>query len=136
MTETELVKFIDEPLDLRWINGRDWTVLSEFDYHTPDGYYVQVPAGFVTDFASIPRVLWNILPPTGPYGKAAVLHDFMYRTGLWTPFGPACNRGEADGVLRDGMKDLGVGRRDRWAVYAGVRAGGWISWRRYRSLIK
>jgi hypothetical protein len=84
-----------------------------------------VPAGFQTDFASVPRALWNVLPPHGRYDRAAVLHDFFYQTG-------GLDRGEADGVLLEAMNVCHVARWQRWTIYAGVRAGGWATWRKYR----
>ncbi|MEM9213525.1 MAG: DUF1353 domain-containing protein [Cyanobacteria bacterium P01_F01_bin.150] len=38
---------------------------------------ISVPAGFQTDFASVPCVFWPILPPVGRYSKAAVIHDYL-----------------------------------------------------------
>ncbi len=125
-------QFKEEPLQLGWIDGRKWEVLSEdFDWTDKKGRRVCVPAGFVTDFASIPRAMWPVLPPTGKYGKAAVLHDFMYQEGVWCD-GTPCTRGDADGVLKEAMADLGVRWTQRWTIYAGVRSGGWVSWRKYR----
>jgi len=41
---------------------------------------VTVPQGFICDYASVPRIFWNILPPMGiRYSKPAILHDYMYR---------------------------------------------------------
>lgn len=123
--------FAEEELDLRWVDGHDWIVTKPFTY--PSGEYtVVVPFGFRTDFASIPRVLWNILPPTGTYGKAAVLHDFMYQTGKWMIDGVPCTRSSADSVLRAGMDDCGVGGLTRWMIYTGVRVGGWVRWNECR----
>lgn len=93
---------------------------------------IRIPAGFVTDFASIPRVLWNILPPTGRYGKAAVVHDWLYQTRdagthkVW--------RDEADAVLREGMVALKVPWWQRWMIYVGIRIGGGVAWGHYRRL--
>src|SRR5262245_38142541 len=39
-----------------------------------------VPAGFVTDLASIPRIFWSALPRDGEYAYAAILHDYLYWT--------------------------------------------------------
>jgi len=36
-----------------------------------------VPAGFVTDGATVPRFLWPLFPPVGRYLAAAVLHDYL-----------------------------------------------------------
>lgn len=84
-----------------------------------------VPAGFVTDFASVPRGLWNILPPFGRYSRAAVLHDWMYHTGI-------VNRARADRIFLEGMAALGVSWAKRWAMYFGVRVGGWVRWNQCR----
>jgi len=86
-----------------------------------------VPKGFQTDLASIPQILWNILPPIGAYDAAAVLHDFLYVTG-YLP-----ERGQADAVLEEAMKVLGVGDTKRRLIYWGVRLGGWRIWRKYRA---
>jgi hypothetical protein len=65
------------PLELRYLDGRTWCLISEFDFASEVlERMIRIPAGCETDFASIPRVLWNVLPPTGSYGKAAVVHDF------------------------------------------------------------
>ena len=119
-------RFLD-PLILEYINGHDWKLVSAFDYQTDvfpvSRRPIKVPAGFVTDFASIPKLLWNVLPPTGTYGKGAVLHDFLYRTkGMAT-------KAEADSVLLEAMTALGVGRVTRYTIYWGVRVFGGSSYR-------
>ena len=129
------------PLEVIYIDGRKWKLADPFVYVLgPDlsgSERVDVPQGFVTDFASIPRGLWNVLPPTGGYGKAAVIHDFLYQLRKITPQSTdlpvrLCDRGEADRLLKEGMEVLGVGKFTRWVVYYGVRAGGWAAWNRYR----
>jgi hypothetical protein len=40
-----------------------------------------VPAGYVTDFASVPEGLWNLFPPLGMWARAAIIHDYLYSTG-------------------------------------------------------
>jgi len=45
----------------------------------------------------------------------------------------AIERGYADKVLRETMEVCGVDRAQRWLIYAGLRAGGWFVWRRYRT---
>lgn len=130
------------PLQLEFLGGGKWKLLKAFEYSLREidsGEWVTVPEGFVTDFASIPRGLWNLLPPTGNYGKAAVIHDYLYQERIiWLQISPryesyrTCNRAEADSVLLEAMKVLQVGRLTRWAVYAGVRTGGWLAWNRHR----
>lgn len=77
-----------------------------------------IPLGFVTDFASVPRVLWGIFPPNGKYRNAAVVHDYMYVhaiTGV---------KKNADKLFLKNMKALGVPWWKRQAMYYAVRIGG------------
>jgi hypothetical protein len=90
---------------------------------------IVVPAGFKTDYASIPRILWVALPPVGRYDKDAVVHDFLYQHNGVT-------RKQADDVLREAMEVSRVRRSQRDTIYAGVRVGGWWTWRKYRKADK
>jgi hypothetical protein len=110
---------VDDPLDLRYRDGRVWELLVGFAYEHPLVGRIVVPAGFLTDFASIPRVFWRLLPPVGRYGKAAVVHDYLYRTGCHP-----CSRPLADRVFLDAMRDLGVSWPVRRVMWAAVRAFG------------
>lgn len=89
-----------------------------------DGRPILIPAGFVTDGASIPRGLWNLLPPFGKYTKAAILHDWLYQFGEFT-------RSQADFIFLEAMKTLGVALWKRQIMYAGVRVGARPAWARY-----
>lgn len=123
------------PLHLEYLDGISWKVLAPFEYRlgAPDGTEsILVPFGFVTDFASVPRVLWTLLPPTGPYGKAAVIHDWLYHYRRILPQPRFADRSEADRIFNEAMQVLQVGRWTRWTVYLGVRTSGWQSWSDYR----
>jgi hypothetical protein len=82
---------------------------------------VEVPVGFVTDFASIPRVFWSILPPDGLYTYPAIVHDYLY----WTQTRP---RDVADEILKFGMGDFNVGTVTIQTIYQAVRLGGSSAW--------
>ena len=103
-------------------NGR-WVVLEEFSYWTElfgECWTITVPAGFVTDFASIPRAVWWLMSPYDPtHGKAAVIHDYLYAS-------QPCSRKEADQVFLEAMQVLGCGWCRRTVIYQSVRwfAGG------------
>ena len=73
--------FLDH-LDVRAMDdGKNWIVLHEFRYATKAGEVITVPAGFITDFASIPKFFRRIAQPaTGKHRRAAVIHDWIYRT--------------------------------------------------------
>ena len=98
-------------------DGINWIVYHEFRYTTGEGEVIYVPAGFRTDFASIPRFLWRIIgpPATGKYRKAAVIHDWLYRTeGL--PY----SKLRSDEIFLEAMKHSGVEAWRRTAIYQGV----------------
>jgi hypothetical protein len=82
---------------------------------------VSVPVGFVTDFASIPRVFWSILRPDGEYTYPAIVHDFMY----WTQDRA---RDEADEIFRFGMQDFRIDPITVTTIYEAVRLGGGPAW--------
>lgn len=44
-----------------------------------DGKNYKIPKGFITDFASIPRIFWNIYSPHQANTiKSAIIHDYLY----------------------------------------------------------
>lgn len=108
-------------------DGRRWKLIEPFEYYRTGREHVRytVPAGFITDFASVPRLLWPILPPYGRYGKAAVLHDYLYRSGI-------VGRCEADIIFKEAMEVLGVARWKRRVLYAGVRLFGAKRFNKFR----
>lgn len=89
------------------------------------GEHVIVPKSFITDFASIPRVLRRLLPKMDSHIRAAVLHDWLYLTGL-DP------RWIADRAFLEVMRQHGTPAWKRYPMYWGVRAGGWYAWNKYR----
>lgn len=106
-------------------DGKTWIILSDFGYEVGEEGsedIVNVPIGFHTDFASIPRLLWAFLPRWGKYGNAAVIHDYLY----WHQ--PRTRR-EADDIFLEGMEVLEVPKWKRKAIYFAVRWFGSIAWR-------
>lgn len=111
---------------LEYLDGRNWMVVETFEY-CPNGACklrtdireIRVPAGFVTDFASIPRFFWRVLPPTGSYGKAAVVHDYLYRTTTFP-----VTRKQADCIFHEAMGTLGTAGWVRSVMYRAVRVFG------------
>ena len=101
-------------------DGRRWRLVEPFEYHVgnyPSDNIVLVPRGYVTDFASIPRMFWHILPPWGKYGKAAVVHDYL------------CDikdrpSSEVHRIFYEAMGVLGVPNWKRRVMYEAVRRYG------------
>jgi hypothetical protein len=82
---------------------------------------VTVPEGFVTDFASIPRIFWSALRPDGLYTYPAIVHDYLY----WEQ---NVSRDAADAILKYGMEDFRINTATVAAVYNAVRTFGNSAW--------
>jgi hypothetical protein len=107
-------------------DGKTWTLKQDLVYNTDIGYRIIVPAGFITDLASVPRLLWLIWPPFGKYTKAAVVHDFLY--DLHRRHLKHYSRAYADAILIEAMRDCKVPERTITCIWLGVRLGGWVAW--------
>lgn len=99
----------------------EWVLLKNLAYIAKDGRRFVVPRGFVTDLASIPKVLRNVLDVNDKHRRAAVLHDYLYVTQQVT-------RAEADALFLEAMGVVGVEAPKRYIMWAAVRTGGWIYW--------
>ena len=130
-----------EPLRIEEIVGDDqrWRLLEPCLYYLqrPDGEeWVEVPANFITDFGSIPHVLWNIpgLSPFGRLRRAYAVHDKLFVAPVVRSAHSArpCSFSEANGILREAMQVLGANWVLRQLVWTGVSTGGRLSWNRYR----
>lgn len=110
-------------LDLDW---RQWRLESPLSYEVAflgSGRVVAVPAGFVTDGASVPRPLWWFLPAWGTYSRAAVIHDYLLKLiEASTPHAQAATRKEADAIFYEAMVVCGTGMTMRWIMWAAVRS--------------
>ena len=96
----------------------EWEIYEDLTYKDDKlGIKVTVPKGQTTDFASIPRIFWPILPPVGRYSRAAVVHDYLYRHGLFT-------RKDCDLIFLHAMEELNVAKWKRVIMYRAVRLFG------------
>jgi hypothetical protein len=112
----------DGPLTVTKVKGGRWKVAESFRYYISENEFVDVPQGFETDFASVPRPFWIIFPPDGQYSQAAVLHDYLYWSRIYS-------RKKSDDTFLGGMKDLNVPLPKRRAMWRAVRSFGWIPWK-------
>ncbi|KKM64196.1 hypothetical protein LCGC14_1503790 [marine sediment metagenome] len=85
-------------------DGRRWRLVFQFGYDVGregSGDRITVPVGFVTDFASIPKFLYWLLPWWAKFNKASVLHDCLYR--IKKIGGRPITRKRADNVWLEAM---------------------------------
>ena len=85
--------------------------------------YKDIPVGFITDGASIPRFLWRVIdhPFQSDYIEVYVEHDHDYAVGK-------IPRKEADQKMLNGLKAKGMGYFKRYTIYWAVRLFGWTHW--------
>jgi hypothetical protein len=114
----------EEHLDVRYVDARNWLYLEPFEFASETlERILRIPAGFTTDFASTPRIVWPIFPPTGTYSKAAGGHDYLYRTpGI-------CSRLQADETFKEMMVALKVAWEIRDLMFLAVREFGASSYK-------
>ena len=107
--------------------GKDYfQVTQSFRYYLSEkqkdvwGY---VPAGFLTDGATVPRPFWWLIAPFGVHGQAAVLHDILCETGTMfrneLPY--EISRKEADQIFLEAMRATRVSWWKRALMYGAVR---------------
>lgn len=83
--------------------------------------YIIVPRGFVTDFASVPRLPFAYLIFGGVGHSAAVIHDWLYSPKS----GKGVTRAEADEVFHEALVVCGISKWRAWMMWMGVRGMGW-----------
>lgn len=86
-----------------------------------------VPAGFKTDFASVPRwlpIAYAVI--AGSATPAAVVHDRLYQAHGVDDL--AVSRAVADSVFAEAMTVLGEPAWRAWAMYRAVRLFGESAW--------
>lgn len=93
-------------------------VVEDFKFWVKAQRYT-IPAGFVFDGFSNPRLLWRVLPSS--YGPRVLdegcKHDYFYRTH-------ELKKDDADRFLEAGCIKNGIGRKSSRCIYWGVKFGG------------
>ena len=104
-----------QPIVKPLLNGKDWQLMESYVYACNDGRTVFVPAGFIFDFASVPRPIWVLFPPaTGKHRTGALVHDWLCASGNvpWK---------EAADIFNEVMFKSGVNYTKRNVIYYFVR---------------
>jgi len=112
-------------------DGNIRTMESELTYYTEvvKPQMILVPIGFKTDLGSIPQILQGMIPKDGKALFGYILHDYLYKIGLFT-------RDECDDMLREAMKALDVVWWRVQSVRGGLAVGGWYAWNKHREGLK
>ena len=124
-----------------WAGRSIWMTLTPLRYQSDQlgGRVILIPAEFVTDLASTPRLPLVWLAVGGRGIRSSVIHDWAYVTGSWIFEGGG--RFEAERRLVDAVfwESLladpisGAGPLRAWEMWAGVRIGGRGVWGRRKA---
>lgn len=137
-------------VQLRVVDHKRFQLMTPFTYVAEDHQVVNVPKhdqgndSDTTDLASVPRLLWGILPSYGRQLRAALMHDHLCNKVNLYPPGKrkeaATLRRRADYLFREAMRNPTVGEtfnpQNRvswfrsWIFWAGVSFG--RIWKFYR----
>lgn len=130
------------PLRVEQIDNGKWLVREALIFlSTEQEKAVIVPAQFITDFASVPRLPIIYLAMGNTAHAASVLHDYLYTSG-------ELSRKDADDMFLEAMKVtqnleydakslksklatmLGIPLLKRWAMYSAVRVAGFTRYKK------
>jgi hypothetical protein len=113
-------------LELRHRPGHDrWELAAPLGFLTWEGRQIVVPSRFRTDLASVPRLVWRIVPRDHAQARRpAVVHDYIY-THLTAQF----SKSAADEIFYQALLEEGMGKALAWLMWCAVRLGGRGNWR-------
>lgn len=122
-------------LDLRLRGYKKWWTLAPLVYVSGVAKQrITVPAEFITDLASVPRLPLAYMIAGDRAPGPATVHDYLYQLPSWE------DRPLADAILLEAMAcdqpALGFEPENpaiRRLMWAGVRAGGWAPWNAHRA---
>lgn len=103
---------MNDPLVVTW-QGRSYQGIVE--------RRIIVPAGFVHDFSSVPRLFRSLIPQMGRQNRPSIVHDYLYQNRIG-------DRADADLLFFDCMRAEGVGLIRAPLMYLAVRVGGRKAW--------
>jgi len=126
--------------NVAWIDGLEFRIQRGYRYYLtadegPFGEFIDIPDGFLTNFASTPRIAWAVFPPTGSYAQAAGGHDKLFLAPVIRTLHSArpCRFEETPGLFRDMAKACGTSRIVRGAMYVFLQLGSRPAWDKYRA---
>jgi hypothetical protein len=121
-----VAQFLD-PLIVREISDSIFQTVEPFRYQSDlVKEVITVAPLFFTDFASCPRLGFIYALLGDRAHEPAVVHDWLYLCGKTT-------RLMADNVLLEAMTVKNLPWYQKYPIYWGVRAGGWVAWNTHRA---
>ena len=122
-----------------WLtSSRTWEVVEDYYLEIPWlDIMVKIPKGFIFDGASIPKLFWPLLSPTGLLFIPGLFHDYGYKYNYWVDVNNNKVFVKADQRFFDNQfRKLGVYINDMKILdkvaWVALRGFGWITWNKHR----
>lgn len=144
------------PLQVEAVDANTWRLLTDLEWLGSKGDIFSVEAGSMTDFATVPWWTQSLIPRTGTWTKAAVVHDKMCEDlneyygrkkyledfdAEWSgtdlvverpPWAdqlelPVFSSVDTDAIFRKIARDEGTGRVRAELLWLGVRCGAFVN---------
>jgi len=130
-----------------WIKTiRKWRVMEDYDYTLKDGTVVRILSRFVFDGASIPKIFWAFLSPTGLLLIPGLLHDYAYKMNfIWSltdteyegkkdliPYKINAGQKYWDQMFRDEAIRVNGFKWINYCAWIALRMFGWVAWNKHR----
>lgn len=126
---------------------RKWRLVKDYIREIPLNKRMRtralIPAPFVFDFASVPRIFWVFLDPVGLLLVGSAFHDFGYRYGglffakkgsknkwVFVPYGKT----ELDIIFERITEDVNDMKIMACIARIAVGIGGYFAWRKQRKM--
>jgi len=100
------------------LKDKPFEINERFEFYSEEnnGYTIYIPKGYRTDFATVPRFLWSLVPPVGRWSKATIVHDWL----IDNPTEHNLGINQINTVLNESMKELDVRWRYRQLIFRSV----------------
>ena len=105
-------------LQVKQLPDERWELTQPLTFYSSFGF-VSIPAGFDTDFCSIPRIPFVYSWLGNRFQAAGAIHDYIYRYKMFP-------RWICDAILCEAAEALGATPVEQDVLWAGVRLGGWM----------
>ncbi|MFA6560726.1 MAG: DUF1353 domain-containing protein [Verrucomicrobiia bacterium] len=127
------VELVRPPDSLKWYQrlwyAQRWRVIDKVRVEICEGshqHIIEVDAGLVTDFASVPRLFKIFFPESMIIGVGALVHDQLYKTG-------EVGKRIADAILAGLLQDCdGATNFQAELFFLAVHMFGFAAWNQHR----
>lgn len=101
-----------------------WVVTKAFSYNITEAgdEVIYIPQGYLTDGASIPKILQGVITPWGKYSQACVVHDYLceylqiWKDGVIVKI----DRKRCDKILDEALRESEVSSWTMRSIYKSV----------------